>query len=107
MRIEEAWQEPVRKLKVLTAGPESHNSADLLDSERFAEFMHRMKERFDYVLVDAPPVGLVSDTAILASHSDGVLLVIAAKKTRKNAVQQSVRSLEAVGVEVLGTVMSN
>jgi capsular exopolysaccharide synthesis family protein len=105
--LEDAWHEPVPKLKVLTAGPEPHDSTDLLGSERFAEFMHRVRERFDHVLVDAPPVDLGSDTAILAVHSDGVLLVIDAKKTRKNSVRQSVRSLEAVGVDVLGTVMTN
>jgi capsular exopolysaccharide synthesis family protein len=104
---EEAWHEPAPNLKVLTAGPEPHDSSDLLASERFAEFMHRARESFDYVLVDAPPVDLISDTAMLAAHSDGVLLVIDAKKTRKRSVRQSVRSLEAVGVDVLGTVMTN
>lgn len=105
--IEEAWHEPLPKLKVLTAGPEPHDSTDLLGSERFAEFMNRARKGFDYVLVDAPPVELVSDTAMLAAHSDGVLLVIDAKKTRKGSVRQSVRGLEAVGVKVLGTVMTN
>jgi capsular exopolysaccharide synthesis family protein len=105
--IEDAWHEPMPKLKVLPAGPEPPDSTDLLGSERFAEFMRRVRERFDYVLVDAPPVDLGSDTAMLAAHSDGVLLVIDAKRTRKGSVRQSMRSLEAVGVEVLGTVMTN
>jgi Mrp family chromosome partitioning ATPase len=105
--MEDAWHEPMPKLKVLTAGPEPHDSTDLLGSERFAEFMHRARNSFDYVLVDAPPVELGPDTAMLAAHSDGVLLVIDAKRTRKSSVRQSVRSLEAVGVDVLGTVMTN
>ena len=105
--IEDAWHEPIPRLKVLTTGPEPHDSTDLLGSERFTEFMLRVRERFDYVLVDAPPVDLVSDTAMLAAHSDGVLLVIDAKKTHKSSVRQSMRSLEAVGVDVLGTVMIN
>jgi Mrp family chromosome partitioning ATPase len=102
----------MRKLKVLTAGPEAapepHDSTDLLGSERFAEFMNRARKGVDYVLVDAPPVDLVSDTAMLAAHSDGVHLVIDAKKTRKGsfAARQSVRSLEAVGVDVHGTAMT-
>jgi capsular exopolysaccharide synthesis family protein len=105
--IEDAWHEPIPNLRVLTAGPIPHNSADLLGSQRFTEFMRQVRERFDYVLVDTPPVGLVSDTAILAAHSDGVLLVIDNQKTRKGSVRQSVRSLQAVGVEVLGTIMNN
>jgi len=105
--IEDAWHAPMPKLKVLTAGTEPYDSTDLLGSERFAEFMHRARERFDYVLVDSPPADLASDTAMLAAHSDGVLLVIDAKKTSKSSVRQSVRSLEAVGVYVLGTVITN
>jgi receptor protein-tyrosine kinase len=104
--LEDVCYESVPQLKVLTSGPVPPNPADLLGSQRFAGFMRRVREGFDYVLVDAPPVGLVSDTAILAAHSDGVLLVIDTRKTRKWAVRQSMRSLKAIGVNVLATVMN-
>jgi Mrp family chromosome partitioning ATPase len=52
-------------------------------------------------------VGLVSDPTIIASQGDGVLLVLDAQNTRKGAVRQAVRSLEAVGANVIGTVMNN
>ena len=105
--LEDAWHEPMSRLKVLTAGPVPPSPTELLGSRRFAEFMRRVRESFDYVLMDGPPVNVVSDTAILAAHGDGVLLVIDAQKTRKWSVRQTMRSLEAVGVNVLGTVMNN
>jgi receptor protein-tyrosine kinase len=102
----EVCQEPFPGLKVLTAGPVPPNPAELLGSRRFADFLNRVREDFDYVLVDAPPVGAVSDPIILATQVDGVLLVVDAHKTRKGALRQGVRSLEAVDATVLGTVMN-
>lgn len=106
-KIEEVWQEPLLNLKVVTVGPVPPNPTELLSSHRFAELLEQMRQRFDYVLIDAPPVELVSDPAILATQGDGVLLVIDAQKTRKGAVRRSMRSLETVGANVLGTVMNN
>jgi receptor protein-tyrosine kinase len=106
-RLEEVWQEPLLGLKVVTVGPVPPNPAELLSSQRFAEFLERVREDFDYVLIDAPPIELVSDPAILATQGDGVLLVVDAQKTRKGAVRSSIRSLEAVGANVLGLVMNN
>ncbi len=105
--LEEVWQEPHPGLKVVPVGPLPPNPAELLDSRRFAEFLAGVRRDFDYVLIDAPPVGLVSDPAIVASQGDGVLIVLDAQNTRKGALRESVRSLEAVGARVLGTVMNN
>lgn len=105
--LQEVWQEPLPGLWVVTVGPLPPNPTELLSSRRFAEFVEQVRQRFDFVLLDAPPVELVSDAAILATQSDGVLFVVDAQKTRKGAVRQSMRSLEAVGASVLGTVMNN
>lgn len=105
--LEEVWQEPLVDLKVLSVGPLPPNPAELLSSRRFADFVTDVRERFDYVLIDAPPVGLVSDPAIIATQGDGVLLVLDAQKTRKGALRESMRGLEAVGANVLGAVMNN
>lgn len=105
--LEEVWHEPLSGLKVLTVGPVPPNPAELLGSRRFAQFLASVRRDFDYVLIDAPPVGLVSDPAILATQGDGVLLVLDAQNTRKGALRESMRSLEAVGANVLGTVMNN
>ena len=105
--LQEVWHEPLVGLKVVTVGPPPPNPAELLSSKRFAEFIGQTRQMFDYVLIDAPPVQLVSDSAILANQSDGVLFVVDAQNTRKGAVRQSVRRLQAVGATVIGTVMNN
>ncbi len=105
--LESVWQQPVENLKILTVGPIPLNPAEVLSSKRFAEFLDQVRKRFDYVLVDAPPVQLVSDPTIIATQGDAVLLVLDAQNTRKGAVRQAVRSMEAVGAHVLGTVMNN
>ena len=105
--LQEVWQEPLSGLKVVTVGPVPPNPTELLSSRRFAELLASVREDFDYVLIDAPPVELVSDPAILATQGDGVLLVLNAQDTRKGSLRDSMRSLETVGASVLGTVMNN
>jgi capsular exopolysaccharide synthesis family protein len=105
--LPEVWQEPLEGLKVVTAGALPLNPAELLSSRRFADFVGRARQMFDYVLIDVPPIALVSDPAIVAVQGDGILLVLDAQKTRKASVRQSVRSLRAVGANLLGTVMNN
>lgn len=103
----EVWQEPVPNLKVLTAGLIPPNPAELLGSKRFAGLLERMRDEFDYVLLDAPPVEMVSDPLILATQADGVLLVVNSQNTRRGDLRRSVRSLNAVEANILGTVMNN
>ena len=106
-KLQEVWKEPLPGLKVVCAGPVPPNPAELLTSGHLSDFLASAREEFDYVLVDAPPVGLISDPAILATQGDGVLLLVDAQNTRKVSVRQAMRSLEAVGANVLGTVVNN
>jgi capsular exopolysaccharide synthesis family protein len=105
-KVEEVWREPAPLVKLICAGPLPPNPAELLSSRRLAEFLAEMRRRFDYVLVDTPPVG-VSDSAVLAANGDGVLLVVDSQRTRKGPLRQALRTLRGVGANVLGTVMNN
>lgn len=105
--LQEVWKEPLEGLKVVPVGPVPHNPAEILGTKRFSDFIASVREEFDYVLIDASPVGLVSDPAILAIRGDGVLLVLDAQDTRKGSVRRAIRSLQAVGANVVGTVMNN
>ncbi len=105
--LPEVCQEPLAGLKAATSGSPPPNPAELLSSGRFAELVGRARQMFDYVLIDAPPVEMVSDPLILATQADGVLLVLDAQNTRKRALRRSVRRLETVDANVIGTVMNN
>jgi capsular exopolysaccharide synthesis family protein len=106
---QEAYHEPLPdlSLKVLAGDALPPDPTELLGSRRLWEFLAGAREEFDYVLIDSPPTGMVSDPMILATQGDGVLLVMDAQKTRKGDVRRAVRSLAAVGANVLGTVMNN
>jgi capsular exopolysaccharide synthesis family protein len=98
----------VPDLSVLPVGSvPSNEPAELLGSPRFAEVLNRARQEYEYVLVESPPTELASEALILASECDCVLLVIDSKSTRKEAARQSVQRLEAVGANVLGTVIHN
>jgi receptor protein-tyrosine kinase len=105
--LDQVWREPVPGMKVVCTGRVPPNPAELLGSRRFAELVGQAREDFDYVLLDAPPVEPVSDPLILATLSDGVLLILDAQRTSKAAVRHSLRNLKGVGARVLGTVMNN
>jgi capsular exopolysaccharide synthesis family protein len=105
--LAEVLQEPLPGLKVATSGPSVTNPAELLSSDRFAELIGQMSGEFEYVLVDTSPMGVVSDPLLLANQADGVLLVLDSRKTRESALRESMRALETVGANLLGTVMNN
>lgn len=106
--LQEALQKTsVPNLSLLTVGSVPPNPAELLGSRRFADLMQQVRQQFDYVILDAPPVPVVSDAAILATHADGTLLVIDAQRTRKASLREAMHSLETVGAGVLGTIMNN
>jgi len=106
-RMEEIWQEPAPRLWMITAGSPPPDPAEILASKSFAGFLGRVRQEFDYVILDAPPMDVVSDPLVIAPQVDGVVLVLDAQNTRKWAVRQSVRALEGVGANLLGTVMNN
>ena len=91
-------------LTVLTAGiPDPHPMAGLT-SERMAAILKEAASRFDWVLLDTPPIGLISDAQLLAGLVDGVLLVVAAGSTDYVAVSKTVKAL---GRErILGVVLN-
>ena len=106
-RPQDVWHEPMLKLRLITAGPPPLNPAELLSSRRFAEFLKQVRGQFDYVLVDTPPVTMVTDSAVVGALADGVLLVVDAQGTRKNSLRRAIHDLEGVGARVLGTILNN
>jgi Mrp family chromosome partitioning ATPase len=103
---QEVWQEPIPGLKMISAGPSPASPTELLSSRRFTGFLGEVRQEFDYVLLDTPPVGL-SDSFVLSANGDGVLLVVQAQHTRKGALRQALRDLQSVGASVLGTVVNS
>ncbi|HWK88507.1 MAG TPA: polysaccharide biosynthesis tyrosine autokinase [Longimicrobium sp.] len=97
----------VENLFLLAAGTLPPNPAELLGSERMQEVTQELREAFDLVVFDTPPVLAAADGAILAAGADGVVLVVRAGRTARGAAQQALRQLTSVGGRVLGAVLND
>jgi capsular exopolysaccharide synthesis family protein len=97
----------VENLSIITSGPIPPNPAELLSSRRMRQFMEEIKEHFDIILIDSPPVLAVTDAQILAAQSDGVIVVLGAGKVKRDHARKTLAALEHVKANVLGTVLNN
>ena len=93
-------------LHVMACGTEAPNPAELLGSESFVRFLHQMLEKFDTVIIDTPPVNLVTDAAVIGSVTDGVLLVAEAGHTDRSVLANAVNELRHARGSVLGIVLN-
>lgn len=94
-------------LKVITAG--AAGAADfggLLNRPTVRRALAQLREQFDDVILDTPPVATVSDTCTIAPHCEGLVLVVEAGRTPEPLVQETVRALNATGTEIIGCVLS-
>src|SRR5690606_33680815 len=82
-------------LWLLPAGLIPPNPAELLGSRRYTEFIASLSAHFDWVLLDTPPVMVVTDSSIVANQSSGVVFVVRADHTSRQAVRAAVEQLEA------------
>jgi capsular exopolysaccharide synthesis family protein len=96
----------VDNLWSIPAGPIPPNPADMLHSERFRKFIQDLGDRFDRVIIDSPPVVVVTDSAILSTLVDGTVFVVRAFKTSKHLAAQGLRSLRDVDASLVGVVLN-
>jgi capsular exopolysaccharide synthesis family protein len=96
----------VETLFLLPAGPHPPNPSELLGSKRFAELLGELRQNFDYIFIDSPPVLLVTDAQLLSSLVDGYILVLRMNKTTKRALQRSLSLMKATGTSALGVVVN-
>ncbi len=93
-------------LKVLAAGPVPPNPSELLASQHMRDVLTELTAIFDIVIVDAPPLLLVSDPAIVASQTDGAIIVARHGRTTRDQVVLACEALGTVGARILGTVLN-
>lgn len=91
---------------VIGAGVVPPNPSELLNSDRMGGLIETLKLNFDYILLDAPPVTVVTDAAVVGPKTDGALLVVRSKFASARTVRQAKSRLESVGVRILGGVLT-
>ena len=93
-------------LTLLPSGQLPPNPSELVGTDAMVDLLESLRDRFDSIIIDTPPLLPVTDAAVLAAHADGVLVVARAGKTTRHQLLLAMRSLQAVGARVLGTVLN-
>ena len=96
----------IPNLDVMPCGPLPPNPAELLHTERFRTILAQCRQTYDKVILDAPPTVPVTDPAIIGSMTDGVLLVLRAGHTTREAAMYARRHLGDAGARILGMVIN-
>ncbi|GLZ41882.1 polysaccharide biosynthesis tyrosine autokinase [Actinokineospora sp. NBRC 105648] len=93
-------------LYVLTAGDTPPNPSEMLGAAVMSELIDQLRERFDLVIIDAPPLLPVTDAALLSTHAAGALLIAGAGKVHRDELRRSLRILDNAGARLLGVVLN-
>lgn len=97
----------IDNLTILPAGKRPKNPAELLGSLKMRKFLNLVKDKYDYVIFDTPPVISVTDAGILGPQTDGVVMVIKAGHTQKAVVHRSQQLLKQAQAKLLGCILTN
>ena len=97
----------IERLDVLPCGPLPHNPAELLDSQALLDLLGETARRYDQVLIDSPPVTLVSDARVLAASCDAAILVLRHDRSTRRGAQLAWNALSSVGANLLGVIVND
>lgn len=93
-------------LSILPSGPIPPNPSELLGSNRMKAFLEQIRLDYDVVILDSPPIGLVTDSAILSTLVDGTILVLAAGQVEVEVAKRSRELLDKVNANIIGVVLN-
>ena len=102
---EAARSSGIEGLSIIDCGPPPSNPAELLGSDRMKTLLAEQSKNYDYIIIDGPPVLLVSDAKVLAGLVDATVLVINAAETSRGAAQRTIRELKEVNAKIVGCVL--
>ncbi|WP_150269449.1 CpsD/CapB family tyrosine-protein kinase [Paenibacillus tepidiphilus] len=106
--LEEATQATgVSNLSIVTSGPIPPNPAEMMASNRMNALLQELRQLYDVVLIDTPPLLAVTDAQIIASKSDGVIMVVSYGKVKRDIAAKAKSGLDRVGAKMLGVVLNN
>ena len=97
----------LENLYVLTAGSTPPNPAEILSSEKMKNLIEDLKNIYDYIFIDTPPIGLVTDAGVLSSFTDGVVLVVKSESVEKKYLEETKKKLDAVDARILGAILNS
>ena len=96
-----------QNLSIITAGGTPPNPAELLSSARLGKFIEFMKQHFDIIFIDLPPVGIVTDAVVISEYVTGYLYVVRSRVDDSRALRAALSTMEQMDANILGLVLND
>ncbi|MFQ7447207.1 CpsD/CapB family tyrosine-protein kinase, partial [Intestinibacter bartlettii] len=93
-------------LDILTTGVIPPNPDEILVTDKMKKFIQQIKEKYDYIFIDSPPIGIVSDASLLSQLSDGVIFVVSSGEVETDFAKLAKDKLMNVEAKILGAVLN-
>lgn len=100
------YETNIENLSVILTGVFPMNPTELLGNQRFADLLAAVREMYDYVIIDTPPIGSVIDAAVVAKQSDASILVLASDSVSRSEARHVVEQLKNANSNILGVVLN-
>ena len=104
--LEDCVKQYSSHLDILTAGSNHNNPSELYSSQGFDDFIAKVSEMYDFVIIDTPPVNIVSDALVIAQKCTGLLMIIRANFTNNESFKKAHNLIKALHINLLGTIIN-
>ncbi len=102
----EAVQQYNSRLDILTVGPIPQNAAEIFNDPSFDELLDELNEKYDYIILDTPPVNLISDSLVIAQKAGGIIFVVRSGFTTREMLFRAVASAKQLDINILGVILN-
>ncbi|GAA0861349.1 CpsD/CapB family tyrosine-protein kinase [Paraclostridium tenue] len=96
----------INNLQILAAGKMPPNPSEMLISKKMKEFIKTLEEIYDYIFIDTPPIGIITDAGAIANYSDATILVVGSRETDIEMAKMTKEKLEKVKANIIGVVLN-
>ena len=93
-------------MHVLTTGAIPPNPAELLSSKKMVKFLQDIKNEYDYIFIDSPPVGIVADATVIGNQVDGVMYIVGSAETDLSHAEVAIENLKKADANIIGAVLN-
>ncbi|AMC92679.1 hypothetical protein AOC36_01325 [Erysipelothrix larvae] len=101
------YKSPSLEMDVIFSGPIPPNAVELLSRDRAKTSIETLRKRYDYIIIDSPPAGVVTDSVVLSQHVDGVLYVVRQNHAEKELVKNAMKDLVSMEANILGIIFND
>jgi len=96
----------VKNVTLIGSGTLSPNPAEIVSSKELKDLLEKLKERFDFIIIDSPPAIAVSDAGIISSYVDATVLVASVNQTRIDLLEEAIKTLKTVSTSFVGVILN-